>query len=75
MPLRPAVPGRAAGVHIGTVVRVTAEGPYVELPRIAKGFQLGPLTNTVAGLAKGNRVIVAPLAHDSDTFVVIGRVV
>lgn len=75
MALNRTTPARNAGVHIGKVVRMTADGPYVELPRIARGFQLGPLTNTVTGLAAGDKVILAPLAHDPDSYVVLARVV
>lgn len=75
MALRPTAPARTSGVHIGKVLRVTGEGPYVELPRIAKGYQLGPLVTVVTGLVKGDKVILAPLAHDPDSYVVLGRVV
>lgn len=43
MPLNPSRGASgAAGVHIGTVTRVDGATCYVELPRIARGFEYGP---------------------------------
>ena len=64
---------RPAGVHTARVIRVTANGPIVEVPRLAQGFEEGPLLSCVVGLAAGDRVIVAALAHDPDALVVLGR--
>lgn len=49
------------GIYIGTVTRVTGSTCYVEVPRYAKGFELGPCrypaelagANTLAGSAGG----------------------
>lgn len=65
---------RAAGLVTGTVVRLTANGPIVEVPRIAPGYEEGPLLTTVANLAPGDKVILSALAHDPDTLIVVGLV-
>lgn len=57
-------PDRTAGggrLYIGTVTRVTGSSCYVEVPRYAKGFELGPCrypaelagSDTLAGSAGG----------------------
>lgn len=63
----------SAGVHVGTVTRITADGPYVELRRVAAGFEFGPVLTAVPDLAVGDPIVAMPLASDPDSFVVLGR--
>lgn len=65
-----------AGVYLGTVTRVTGATCYVELPRLAKGFEYGPApypSEYAGSLASGDRVAVAFLEGGRDDVVVLVR--
>lgn len=58
------------GIYLGTVTRVTGATCYVECPRYAAGFELGPAPYPADGVTPGDRVALAFL-EGSDTDVVV----
>ena len=69
-----------AGAYLGTITRVTGATAYVELPRLAAGFEYGPAgypsEYAQAGetpLEVGDRVAVAFLEGGRDDVVVLLR--
>lgn len=65
----------AAGVWRGRVTRVVDGYPYVELPRLAAGYEYGPLEAlvSVSSVAVGDRVLVAFVEGRADDPVIVGR--
>lgn len=65
----------SAGTTLGTVTGLDPDGGvYLELPRVAAGYQYGPALSTVAGLAVGDSVVVGFIDDNPDTPVVLGRI-
>lgn len=63
------------GVVTGVVTRVDAQGrPYVEVPRVAPGFEFGPVLSSAGALSAGDRVVVGFLEGLPDTPVAVARV-
>lgn len=56
-----------------TVLEALAAGPVVTIPRRYRDRPVGPLPTAVAGLAPGDRVLVAEVDGLVDQFVVIAR--
>lgn len=64
------------GLWLGTVTRLDAAGAYVEVPRLAAGYEYGPARYPAedAGiLAAGDDVVVAFLEDGLDELVVLVR--
>lgn len=69
-----------AGVYLATVTRVTGTVCYLEVPRLAKGFEYGPAgypseygPASLAPIEQGDRVVVAFLEGGRDDLVVVTR--
>lgn len=63
------------GVVVGVVTRLDGTGrPFVEVDRVARGFEFGPLLSAAGALEVGDRVVVGFLEGLPDSPIIIGRV-
>lgn len=63
------------GVVTGVVTRVDDQGrPYLEVPRVAPGFEFGPVLSAAGELAAGDRVVAGFIEGLPDAPVILARV-
>lgn len=63
------------GVVTGVVTRVDDQGrPYLEVDRVARGFEFGPVLSAAGELVAGDRVVAGFLEGLPDTPVILSRV-
>jgi hypothetical protein len=60
-------------MHLGRVISVESQGYSCEIITRAPGLRWGPVESMVAGLAVGERVVLAQLGESKDSLVIVGR--
>lgn len=61
-------------IYRGTVTHVTAEGVYVEVPRLGRGMEFGPCEVPQHTLVPGDRVVVAQVEDVLEDLVVLSKI-
>lgn len=63
-----------SGATLGVITRLAADGVYLELPRVAAGYEYGPAPSAAGTLLEGDTVVVTFLDDNPDTPLVIARI-